>query len=35
MLAKLADNVVVKVPLTWDGLKACKALRSDGTPRSM
>jgi len=30
-LAKLADNVVVKVPLTPDGLKACKALRDDGT----
>lgn len=23
-LAKIADNVVIKVPLTWDGLKACK-----------
>jgi transaldolase len=30
-LAKLADNVCVKVPLTWDGLKACKALSSEGT----
>lgn len=29
-LAKLADNIVVKAPLTWDGLKACKALTSDG-----
>ena len=29
-LAKLADNVCVKVPLTWDGLKACRALSSDG-----
>lgn len=28
-LAKLADNVVVKLPLTWDGLKACRALTSD------
>ena len=26
-LASLADNVVVKVPLTVDGLKACKTLR--------
>ena len=25
-LAKLANNVAVKVPLTWDGLKACRAL---------
>jgi len=29
-LAKIADNITVKVPLTWDGLKACKALSSDG-----
>ena len=29
-LAKIADNVVVKCPLTWDGLKATKALSSDG-----
>ena len=31
-LAKIADNVCVKVPLTWDGLRVCKALSSDGTP---
>lgn len=30
-LAKIAKNVAVKVPLTWDGLKACKALTSEGT----
>jgi len=30
-LAKLASNVCVKVPLTPDGLKTCKALRGDGT----
>ena len=30
-LAKIADNITVKVPLTWDGLKACKALSSEGT----
>jgi transaldolase len=30
-LAKVADNIVVKVPLTWDGLKACKTLSSEGT----
>lgn len=30
-LAKLADNITVKVPLTWDGLKTCKALSSEGT----
>jgi transaldolase len=31
LLAKIAQNVAVKVPLTWDGLKACKALTSEGT----
>lgn len=31
-LAKLAPNVVVKVPLTPDGLRTCKALSDDGTP---
>ncbi|KJS24654.1 MAG: transaldolase, partial [Hyphomonadaceae bacterium BRH_c29] len=30
-LAKLADNVTVKLPLTWDGLKACKTLTGEGT----
>lgn len=30
-LAKIAENVAVKVPLTWDGLKACKALTDEGT----
>jgi transaldolase len=30
-LAKLAGNVVVKVPLTPDGLKTCKALRAEGS----
>ncbi|WP_278878604.1 transaldolase family protein, partial [Paracoccus yeei] len=25
-LAQIAPNIAVKVPLTWDGLKACKAL---------
>lgn len=30
-LAAMADNIAVKVPLTWDGLKACRALRADGT----
>jgi transaldolase len=29
-LARLADNVAVKVPLTVDGLKTCKALTDDG-----
>ncbi|PWR20839.1 fructose-6-phosphate aldolase [Zavarzinia compransoris] len=29
-LAKLATNVAVKVPLTWAGLKTCKALSDDG-----
>ena len=30
-LAKIAPNVVIKVPLTPDGLKTCKALREEGT----
>ena len=29
-LAKIADNIVVKVPLIKDGLKAVKALTSEG-----
>jgi transaldolase len=29
-LAAIADNVAVKVPMTWDGLKTCKALAQDG-----
>jgi transaldolase len=31
VLRKLADNVCVKVPLTIDGLKTCRALTDDGT----
>lgn len=30
-LAKIADNVAVKVPLTPDGLKTCKVLAAEGT----
>ena len=30
-LAAIHPNVVIKVPLTKDGLQACKALRSEGT----
>jgi transaldolase len=30
-LAKIADNVVIKVPLTMDGLKACRTLSNEGT----
>jgi transaldolase len=30
-LARIAKNVVIKVPLTIDGLKACKALSDEGT----
>ncbi|MDA8851800.1 fructose-6-phosphate aldolase [Hyphomicrobiales bacterium] len=26
ILSKIAKNVTIKVPLTWDGLEACKAL---------
>jgi len=31
-LAELASNVAIKVPLTWDGLKACRALSQGGVP---
>lgn len=30
-LAKVAANVVIKVPLTLDGLKACRTFRAEGT----
>lgn len=30
VLAEIADNVCIKLPLTMDGLKACKALTSQG-----
>jgi transaldolase len=30
-LAKIHDNIAVKVPLTRDGLKTCKALSQEGT----
>ncbi|WP_395541111.1 fructose-6-phosphate aldolase [Neotabrizicola sp. sgz301269] len=29
-LAEIAPNITVKVPLTWDGLKACKTLSGEG-----
>jgi len=31
VLRKIADNVTIKVPLTVDGLKTCKALTGEGT----
>jgi transaldolase len=31
IFTKIAKNIAVKVPLTWDGLKACKALSDQGT----
>jgi transaldolase len=31
ILRKIADNIAIKVPLTPDGLKACKALTAEGT----
>lgn len=30
-LAKIAKNIAIKVPLTWDGLKACKYFTERGT----
>lgn len=29
-LAEIAPNIAIKVPLTWDGLKACRAFADDG-----
>lgn len=29
VLSKIADNVCIKVPLTLDGLKACRTIRND------
>jgi transaldolase len=31
IVRRIADNIAVKVPLTIDGLKTCKALTDDGT----
>ncbi|MDP8994262.1 MAG: fructose-6-phosphate aldolase [Pseudomonadota bacterium] len=31
VLRKIGDNIAIKVPLTVDGLKTCKALTGDGT----
>ena len=31
VLREIADNVVIKLPLTFDGLKACKKLTGEGT----
>ncbi len=30
-LSRIAKNVAIKVPLTWDGLKACRVLSAEGT----
>ncbi len=29
-LARIADNIAIKVPLTWAGLKACRTLTGEG-----
>ncbi|PIR39039.1 MAG: fructose-6-phosphate aldolase [Alphaproteobacteria bacterium CG11_big_fil_rev_8_21_14_0_20_39_49] len=29
-LKEIASNVVIKLPLTWDGLRACKSLTDEG-----
>ena len=29
-LAEIAPNIAIKVPLTWDGLKACRTLTGEG-----
>ena len=28
--SKIAKNITIKVPLTWDGMKACRALSDEG-----
>lgn len=33
--AKIADNIVVKLPCTVDGLKACKAFSDEGTKTNL
>lgn len=35
ILRKIADNVCVKLPLTLDGLKACKELSAKGVPTNV
>ena len=30
VLRKIAPNVAIKLPLTWDGLKACRSLADEG-----
>lgn len=34
-LKAIAHNIVIKLPLTMDGLKACKALSDQGTPTNV
>ena len=34
-LAEIAENVTVKLPITWDGLKACKTLSNNGISVNM
>jgi transaldolase len=34
-LRGVADNIVVKLPLTPDGLKACKTLSAEGHPTNV
>lgn len=29
-VSKIAKNITIKVPSTWDGMKACRALANDG-----
>ena len=34
-LAEIAENVTVKLPITWDGLRACKTLSNKGISVNM
>ncbi len=35
VLAKIADNICIKLPLTFDGLKACRHLTAEGHKTNM
>ena len=34
-ILKIASNIVVKLPMTWDGLRACKYFRDSGAKANM
>jgi transaldolase len=34
-LIKIAENIVIKIPITWEGIKACKYFSSKGVKTNM